>query len=123
MSNTQYKEHPLDESNGNPFKVGDMVRVYDILLNEDLVWEVTNILGDQLALYAKNFRASYHYKQCRLLTKKEPKEYWIGKGMFVSTKGEVHEYLSAINFDPFKDHYKDCNGNMSWVHVREVLDD
>ena len=110
---SDYKEHPLDESNGNPFKVGDMVRVYDILLNEDLVWEVTNILGDQLALYAKNFRASYHYKQCRPLTKEKPREFVV----FFDSKGQIECGCETKDLNP---DFKPSNNRML---VREVLDD
>lgn len=139
---SEYIENPLDESNGNPFKVGDMVRVYGpffedgmadkgvyfkkitgrvdkIMHSDDLMVGIFHEPTGKTGTYLCN------YRQCRLLTKKEPREFWI--------------YIGAINSYEIKDEYRGfaskycCPAALyaieqpldmeGWVHVKEVLDD
>ena len=68
----KYKELPLDDTKGNPFKRGDRVRVYSALGAQDCV--VTEVRGKFVV--STNFGAlvEAHWKQCRPIEEAKPRE-------------------------------------------------
>lgn len=102
-----YIEHPLDESNGNPFKVGDYVRAYSAGTFDE--FRVDKIDGDSVYTLRMEYKIHAHYKQCRLLTKKEPREFWI-----------CPECFQAWNEGDWK--LDKCKHESFGIHVREVIE-
>lgn len=74
-----------------PFKLGDMVAVYDcdgrhsggvILLNPDLAGMVTV----KLLRHPDILSGTYHIKQCRHLVKKKRREIWVNEDDIINKR-------------------------------------
>ncbi len=99
----------------NKFEVGDRVRIYhrfydDNSKGEPLPLEQDLLSVDNVWVQTTNTHY-YHFKQCRLLKKREPRE-WLG---FACTKNFGRfSYLRSC---------KECDGECESIKVREVLDE
>ncbi len=99
-----YVEQPAFET--NKFVEGDRVRVYgeyETPLEAYVQWVDDN--------YVKVSSIDYHFKACRLLKKREPRE-WLG-------------FSCSKNFGRFicLHSCKECDGECESFKVREVLDE
>jgi hypothetical protein len=94
----------------NEFKVGDRVRVYRYHGGAEI--------GDALVTHVKNDDVEYgdygaHFKQCRLLKKREAREWWVHTADFESNKKSIPMWYEKWKMDDFPG---------KWIKVREVID-
>lgn len=112
---TEWVEVQPDWEKGiEQFKVGDRVRVYSGNSSADGMIERIGGKYPVLVVKFKHclLRDEFHWKQCALLKKREPREFWISespKGFFAL---HMHGPWSAKSrFIP----------DSTWFRVREVL--
>lgn len=104
---TDYIEQPAFET--NEFKAGDEFVAYSAPKHRVFSMTVFSIKGD---VVLSEDGASFHFKQCRLLKKREPRAFWI--------------FEADIRPDAFGVRISQCEkpSNLTeWIKVREVLGD
>jgi len=96
---SDYEEIPIDDSKGpEQFKVGDWVRVYG-WSNIYKVF-ILKINGECIIFYFEdNYRKSVNWRQCRLLKKKEPREFWWCPMCAESFSSRKHSYGDRCDKD------------------------
>lgn len=105
----------LDAFKTNAFKVGDKVRIYyDYCVRDDYIVKIEHDL-----LYFKTPSIGKHFKQCRMLKKVKPREWWLGQ--YLQQQVAKLPPFTAVRTEKPSDEYDDNCYN--WVHVREVIDE
>lgn len=100
---SEWIEQPAFET--NEFKIGDFVRIYKGTGIEEE--EVISVSSSHVCPYGGG---EYHFQQCRLLKKREPREWWVAPGF------ADNEY-----FEPYQDAQISKKEVSGWVKVREVI--
>lgn len=99
----QYIEQPAFET--NEFKMGDKVRIY--VATNTIDDEVLKLYDQFIVIdFADGVQKHYHFKQCRLLKKRETREWWLRTDQPVWTVWD-HQTLATTE----------------WIRVREVFEE
>lgn len=122
----KYKELPLDESKGNPFKVGDRVRIYDHSNTYEGYIKCINDNQNVVVIVneATSGRVAGHWKQCRKLEIDNPREWFIHP-----LKGLACPSINGLRVKPLilgdqvpEKIWHETKDDI-WIRVREVLEE
>lgn len=108
---SEWIEQPAFET--NEFKPGDRVNVYDV--GDITDGTVETVSGNVIFLENINIGIGFHFKQCRLLKKREPREWEVLATQFAPNREDVSLRFTAVNGPKMK------HGDV--IRVREVLDE
>jgi hypothetical protein len=106
-STKKYKE--LAAFKTNEFKIGDMVRAYELSFRTGYVeGKILNIKGDEICFSIPDMPLVFHFKQCRKLEEVKPREFWTYRVYLQDPSSNEGALLRVLD---------------EAIKVREVLDD